>query len=282
MKLYNRKNGKMMTELEYGQKKLEFLYHTFWGRVLLKIVSMPFVSNLSRIYKKSSFSKKSIEAFVKKYSVEVAEDELSRFKSFNDFFIRKRKVSFCNDPKALTAIADSKLSFYNISPTLRLNIKNSSYSIEEILDDDYLAKRFANGCCLIFRLAVDDIHHYFYFDDGKVISQKKIEGQLHTIRPISEKYNVFSRNKREVTVLDTKNFGVAVQIEVGALLVGRIVNAQISEFKRGTEKGYFEFGGSTIILLLEKTPQMDEDIIKANSEGIETCVIAGERIGRMC
>ena len=40
-------------------------------------------------------------------------------------------------------------------------------------------------------------------------------------------------------------------MEVGAMMVGRITNheAEPGYVTRGEEKGYFEFGGSTIILL---------------------------------
>ena len=55
-------------------------------------------------------------------------------------------------------------------------------------------------------------------------------------------------------MIDSDGFGRAVQMEVGAMLVGRIVNDTPSESRvvRGMEKGHFEYGGSTIILLLSK------------------------------
>jgi len=281
MMLYDRKSGSVIPELESGKKGLEFLYNTTLGRMILKIATMPFISNLSRAYYGSVLSKHSIKGFVKKNSIDITDEEISEFKTFNEFFTRRRQVPFCNEESVLCAVADSKLSYYDISPELRINVKKSNYSVAEILDDEKMAQRFSGGCCMVFRLAVDDMHHYFFFDKGNVISQKKIKGELHTVRPISEKYNVFTRNKREVTVMETKNFGLAAYVEVGALMVGRIVNAPIGEFERGTEKGYFEFGGSTVIVLLEKKPQFDSDIQKANAEGIETKVVAGERIGQI-
>jgi phosphatidylserine decarboxylase len=51
--------------------------------------------------------------------------------------------------------------------------------------------------------------------------------------------------------------------------------------KRGSEKGYFRFGGSTLILFAEKDRvRMDEDLLLHSQDGIETRVLFGESIGR--
>ena len=66
------------------------------------------------------------------------------------------------------------------------------------------------------------------------------------------------------------------------MLVGRILNLHgEGAFRRGEEKGRFEFGGSTIVLLFEKDSIIpDEDILKNSAEGIETVVKYGEKIGK--
>ena len=51
----------------------------------------------------------------------------------------------------------------------------------------------------------------------------------------------------------------------------------------GEEKGKFEFGGSTIVMLFGKdTICPDEDILRNSAEGIETVVKYGEKIGKAC
>ena len=108
----------------------------------------------------------------------------------------------------------------------------------------------------------------------------KIKGELHTVRPISEKYKVFSRNCREVSVIEYDNLGKCIQVEVGALLVGKIANNDKREFIKGEEKGYFEFGGSTIVLLLkENSVVIDKDIMEQMNKGREIQVCIGEEIG---
>ena len=69
---------------------------------------------------------------------------------------------------------------------------------------------------------------------------------------------------------------------MGALFVGKIVqvNKNAHSFKRGEEKGWFEFGGSTIIQLFKKDCILpDQDLIEHSSNKIETLVKMGEKTG---
>ncbi|MDV3202491.1 MAG: phosphatidylserine decarboxylase [Candidatus Phytoplasma stylosanthis] len=120
-------------------------------------------------------------------------------------------------------------------------------------------------------------------DDG--IQKKEnicfIKGKFHTINPIAFKYfNVFYENSREYNILHTINFGKLIQMEIGALLVSKINNHPIISFKKGQEKGYFSFGGSTIVLLLKKNVVFLENFILENSKkNIETKINLGDKIG---
>ena len=105
---------------------------------------------------------------------------------------------------------------------------------------------------------------------------------LHTVNPIAlERYNIYKQNSREFTVLHTENFGDVVQVEIGAMMVGRICNHQeTGSFRRGQEKGMFEFGGSTVVLLFEKDKIcLNDDILRNSASGIETVVKFGSSIG---
>jgi phosphatidylserine decarboxylase len=279
---YNRKTRQVEEDVDYKSTSLNFLYKTLPGRFILwSVVARPWFSNLVSKYQKSKLSKKDIVPFIEKYKVfENKEYVKNTYNSFNEFFTRK-KMLVCDELDEMVFIspADSKMQFFEITDDLVLNIKHSKYKIEDILQNPLAAEDFRGGTCIVFRLSVDDYHRYHFIDNGEVIAHKKIPGELHTVRPISEKYNVFTRNAREVTVMRTTNFGIVAQIEVGALLVGKIVNADKKAFSRFDEKGYFEFGGSTIVLLLNKKIKFDEDIMNANIQGLETKVYAGERIG---
>ena len=195
------------------------------------------------------------------------------------------------DPKALISPCDGLLSAYKITDGLVVPVKQSRYSIADLIGSEALARQFEGGYCLVFRLCVDNYHRYVFFDSGDAYRPQRIEGRLHTVRPIAlRELPVFTENSREVTVLHTANWGVAAQIEVGALMVGKIDNYPLdyaldmsgrekAHVKKGAEKGRFLFGGSTIILLLQKDLSDGlSEALRATSEGIETPVKLGQRI----
>lgn len=281
--IYNREK-----DLYYSEKNrlaLKFFYKTIPGRILLKLAITKPVSKIGGLYMDSPLSKFSIKRFIRKNNIDMTDYKEVKYKSFNQFFIREIKATkrpITKDYKNLIAPADSRLTAYKIDDDTRLNVKNSVYTVEEILKDKKLAKEYKNGYCLVFRLAVDDYHHYHFIDDGKVLGNKKIKGVLHTVSPITHKKDkVFSENNREYSILETENFGQVVQVEVGALMVGKIKNKKKPEFKRGEEKGYFCFGGSTIIMLFkENTIKLDEDILSNSEKHIETKIKLGEKVGR--
>lgn len=263
-----------------GQK---FLYRTFLGRCVLKILVLPFVSRLAGKYKNGKASARGIKKFVKKNGIDTSQYEEREFKSFNDFFTRKikdgaRPIDF--NPSHLVAPCDGKLSVYTIGEKGEYAIKNSVYKLKDLIGEEN-ADDFKNGTLLIFRLAVDDFHRYSFFDGGRAEATVKIKGVFHTVNPIAtEKYKVYSQNSREYTLLHTDNFGDVVYAEIGAMMVGKIVNHGKREFSRGEEKGYFEFGGSTVVVVLKKgAANIDADILKNNDNNCETKVRLGERIG---
>ena len=181
----------------------------------------------------------------------------------------KRKIS-----DGLISVSDSKLSVYKLDNNSSFKIKNSIYTVKELIKED---KKYKYA--LVFRLCVDNYHHYIFPDDGKVVSTKKIKGILHTVNPIAfKKYKVFHENTREITFLKCDNLGDICYIEVGALNVGKIVNEPINEFKKGEEKGHFEFGGSTIILLINKDIKINKKILDNTQKDIETIVKLGQNI----
>lgn len=279
MKIYDRARGVYAEEKEYGGKKLDFLYGTLFGRILLKLVfSRRYYSHINAVFMKSRYSVKKIKPFIDEYGIDISRCEKKEFESFDDFFTRKRRYGGCTDESCLIACADARLSVYEITENLTLKIKNSVYTLDELVDGRLDLSAYGGGVCLVYRLAVEDYHRYVFFDDGVIGGSFEIEGALHTVRPISEKYRVFSRNHRVCTLLETEHFGDTVQIEVGALQVGKISNYPVSVFKRLDEKGFFSYGGSTIIQLFKKgAAVIDGDICKRDCE---TLVEIGESIGR--
>jgi phosphatidylserine decarboxylase len=279
------RSGEVIVTNQAQNSFLKLLYGTVPGRLLLKPLTAPIVSAAAGKFMDSPLSKPLIKRFIKSSGIDTSQFVMEGFRSYNDFFTRKvrdgmRPVDM--QPEHLISPCDSKLTAYRIDSRSIFRIKDSRYRVADLLGDKELARRFVGGDCLVFRLEVDDYHRYCYIDNCTKTGNTFIKGELHTVNPIAlEKYNIYKRNCREFTLLSTENFGTAAQIEVGAMMVGRICNHHCEgSFRRGEEKGMFQFGGSTVVLLFEKDRiVLDDDIIRNSSEGAETVVKYGERIG---
>ena len=285
MKYISRQRNSDVDIVSKSPWTLDFLYSNAITRILLKpFITKPF-SNLVALYMNSGLSKHRIKKFIDKNDINIYEYDDKNYTSYNDFFTRKvistkRPINARSD--ILISPCDSKLLAYKITDDLCLNIKNSYYSINTIIDNDIIDE-YRDGLALVFRLSTDNYHRYCYIDNGSKGKNNHIKGVYHTVQPISLKhYNFYKTNSREWTILNTSNFGKVIQIEIGALCIGRIKNNHETYiFKKGEEKGYFEFGGSTIVLLFKKnTIKLDDDIVNNSQENIETIVKYGQRIGK--
>ena len=274
MKYYDLKND--IFKEEHPNNALNFLYNTILGRFILKIATTKLVANIYALYMNSKFSKRKIKKFIQINHINMDDYIEKEYKSFNDFFMREIRLDKRPIEKDLFAVCDSKLSIYKIDENSKFNIKNSIYTVEELIGENRTYKY-----ALVFRLCVDDYHHYVFPDDGIVLRKKYIDGILHTVQPIAlKKYKVFHENSREVTFLQCDNLGDVCYIEVGALMIGKIVNLDKKEFKRGEEKGHFEFGGSTVIMLINKEIDFNPKILENSKNDVETIVKLGQCIGK--
>lgn len=275
-------NGNSIIE-EKESVILKFLYNTIIGRMILKIIVQPVISRGIGKILNTRLSNFMTQHYIKKYNIDLDIYETKKFKSFNDFFTRKiKRIEKSCNVSDFIATAESKVMYYEIDNELIVNVKKTKYSIEELIKDKNIYSEYKGGICLIYRLTPNNYHRYIFFDDGKVLDKKTINGKLHTVSPIVyDKYKVFTENTRVVNKLKTKEFGEIIQIEVGALCVGKIKNYENKEFKKYEEKGFFEFGGSTIIQIIKKDiVEIDERIIRNSSNNIETRVKIGEKIGK--
>ncbi len=263
---------------------LKFLYDTIPGRMILKLLIHPNVSKIMGRFCDSKFSKCMIPCFVRKNHICMKEVQNVPYESFNQFFCRRLKEharSIDDAPDAFVAPCDGLLSTYTIQEETVIPVKASYFRISDLLRSKKLASEYEGGTCLVFRLCVNHYHRYIYLDNGCKSRNIFIPGVLHTVRPIAlRKVPVFVENSREYTVLATEHFGKVVQMEVGAMLVGRICNLQESaSFSKGQEKGYFEYGGSTIILLVKQgQAEFSKTYFDATRRGQEIPVRLGQRL----
>ncbi len=261
-----------------------FLYSNPFGKLVRPLLTARWVSRLAGIFLDSPLSKPRIKAFIKKHGIAMGDYLPEDYRSFNAFFTRRIRPElrpFDFHPAALCSPCDGAVTVFPVTGEGTFCVKGFDYTVETLLRDPALAEKYLGGLCIVFRLTVNDYHRYHFFDGGTGGERKFIRGKLHTVQPAAlEKKKVFAENCREYTVLHTENFGDVTQVEVGAMFVGRIVNEEKQSFCRGEEKGCFEFGGSTVILLFEKDRAvLDAEFFSNTAAGKETCVKCGEKIG---
>lgn len=269
-----------------GAGSLRFLYNIAVGRILLRPLICKPISSIAGWFMDRRVSAWFVKGFIKSNSIDMSDYEERKFRSFNDFFTRglkdgARPVSVGEDD--FVSPSDARLSVYDITPERYFTVKGVDYTIADLLDNKELAEKYDGGKCLIFRLAVDNYHRYGWCSDGKAEKTVHIKGKYHTVQPIAmRRYPIFRENVREYTVVKTEKFGTIIQMEVGALMVGRIVNNETNGCvaEKGKEKGKFEFGGSTVIVLLQKDKvNLDDEFIQNTANDLETNVKYGEKIG---
>lgn len=269
-----------------NDSSVRFLYGSLFGRIFLKLIQKLHADRLIVRYLRSAWSRPYMIMYSVQHNIALTPEERQRFRSFRDFFARKRMVTTIDlNPAHLISPCDGWLSIYPITSRNSFSIKGSFYRVGDLLEDLTLAKNYEGGICMVFRLCASDCHHYNYFDDGYQGRNHYIEGQLHSVQPIAlETCPVFTLNRRSWCLLATENFGPVVQTEIGALIVGGIVNCEGNcRFYRGKEKGHFELAGSTIVLLFEpgRIQPLPELTARLETEG-EIRVTQGMWIASRC
>lgn len=261
-------------------------YSTIPGRLVLKLVSLPEIASLIRKFLSTKYSCHLIGTYNNFFKIKEKEYIAQEYNSFNDYFTRRIKSSFrpmAMDDHILVSPCDGKLLAYKITSQSRFTVKKAEYSLKDLLKDEKLAMRYIDGYCVIVRIALEDNHRYSYIDNGYKTSNRHINGRLYNVNTVVNNYKkVYWENSREYTLMRTENFGNVIQMEVGTLFIGLINNYhERGSFRKGEEKGRFEFGGSTIILLFENGKvEMDPDLLENTRHNFETLVKLGEQIGK--
>lgn len=279
------RKGNTVNKSSGQDQVLKLLYRNAIGRMLLRPLVTPVVSKIAGKFLSSGLSRVFIQPFIRKNGIDMSQFESIPYRSYNEFFSRKirsemRPIDM--NPQHFIAPSDSKLTVLSITPDCTFYLKHTEYTLAALLRDRELAKKYAGGYGLVFRLTVDDYHRYCYVDNGEKEENIHIPGVLHTVNPIAnDHYPIYKENSREYSILHSETFGDILMMEVGALLVGKIVNHHgKTNVNRGQEKGYFQFGGSTVVLLIQPDKVIiDNDILSNSKNNIETIVRMGEKIG---
>lgn len=267
-----------------------------------KINKLIKLNKLNNLYKKISvlqgrkFNKtnsiKYIPKYIKLYNININEIEknINEYKTFNEFFSRglkleSRPIYQISNPNISICCADSRLMvFDNIDDAKKLWIKGNEFSIKKLLNnDENLYSNYENGSLCIFRLAPQDYHRWHLPTEGVLLNHKLIDGSLYSVNPLFvNNLNVLTENKRIIAELQSIKFGKIIIIAIGTIFIGsiKILLENGHFYEKGQVHGYFEFGGSTIILLFQPNKiKFNNDLIYNSNNLIETLVKAGMSLG---
>lgn len=230
-----------------------------------------------------------IQGFVDQLSIDMSESRkaIDEFTSFNDFFYRELLPEARPIEEGFISPGDGRLlAFEQVSEVHEFFVKGRQFTLPEFLGDQDLADNYQNASLLILRLAPNDYHRFHFPWAGTPSVIKKIKGSYYSVSPYALARNftrVFCENKRELCFLQTKEKGEVLLIPIGATMVGGIVETYVpeKEVEKGAEMGYFKFGGSTVVVLVDSDKvQIDPDILENTRNKMETYVKMGEQIAR--
>ncbi|MFA5075000.1 MAG: archaetidylserine decarboxylase [Candidatus Babeliales bacterium] len=286
---YYNLDDKIVCEKIEAENFLKFIYKNFFGNLLRFFINKKFFSRVCAVYQNSAYSKRKIKNFINKHNIDMSQfqEPEGGYKSFNDFFIRKLKDNARNidyNFNTIVSPADSKLFVIpDISKNTEFFVKNKKFNLAKFFEDKNLAQEYQNGILLIFRLAPYDYHRFHFPVDCVPSEAKNIHGLYDSVNPIVYRAGIqpLESNERILSFLKTDKFTDIIFVSVGAMLVGKIVLTYTPNlsYKKGTEMGYFEFGGSTIVLAFKKdTIKVKDKFLKNSAFLLETEVLMGQAI----
>ena len=288
----NRATGRLVAEPVYAGGFLRWSYNTALGWFATDLIfSRRFLTRLYGWFHKLPWSRRRIRPFVERYDIDMTESRLAieDFASFNDFFVReidlaRRPVD--PDPAACVSPIDGRLVAYQeIDAGRRFKVKRRTFDLARLLGDPSLAKKYDGGSMIVSRIYLPDYHHVHFPDSGTPGEARPIKGKYWAVSPHSRRWSIpfYAENHRVLTRFDSEHFGPIVIVEIGAFTVGSIQQRYSPDtpVAKGGHKGFFELGGSTVVVLFEKGRiRLDNDLCANTDAGLETFVQMGEPIGR--
>lgn len=284
----DRRTGRTETETVMGDGALRFAYETLLGRTLWPVLfgSGLVSAILGRRYD-SPCSRKDVRALaaIPGCRADEAEKPLEEYSCFNEFFTRRLKPGARPIGDGVTSPADGRLMLYlDADADSPFPLKGATRSLREVFGvgcatADVPAGRFDVA---VFRLAPVDYHRFHFPCDCRIEEDVRVvPGKYHSVNPIAIMRcpDVYAGNERQIAQCEAE-FGRFWLVDVGAFGVGTIVQTFSGrEHAKGDEKGYFKFGGSTVVMVTRAGAlEYDRDLVDNSARGIETRVLCRERI----
>ena len=290
IRYFNRHTGAIETEEVYGESFLRWTYGHPLGAISLNaFVKRPFFSAWYGRRMSTAKSAARVAPFIVKYGLNPADfaDASGSFRSFNEFFYRKLKPAARPvdlDETSVVFPADGRhLGFQRASEIGGVFVKGQKFDLTELLGDENLAAKYADGTLILSRLCPVDYHRFHFPVAGTPGETRLIDGPLFSVSPIAlrKRLSYLWTNKRTITPLQTENFGTVLLLEIGATCVGTIRQTfnPGHPVEKGAEKGYFAFGGSSTITIFEPgVVKLEHDLADHSSRQTELYAKVGTRM----
>jgi phosphatidylserine decarboxylase len=286
---YRRGSAAKEEEIILGGGLMRWAYQNRVGKSLSGFLfNHTWPSRLAGWFANTRTSRRQITPVIRDLGIDASEfaDTAESFPTFNAFFSRHLKPGarpFAPAPEEIAAPADGRVL---VHPRLRkeavIPVKGKPFTADALLGRP--AAEYYDGSLAIVRLCPADYHRFHFPCDSRIIEQQRIKGRYHSVNQavLALGIDVFGENERQVAILENDLLGQFAYVEVGAFGVGGIVQTYAGpSVRKGSEKGYFQYGGSTIVLLFQPGRiQFAEDLAAHSAEGYETFLKAGEVLAK--
>lgn len=285
IQVVDRDNGRVFDEVILGEKWIRWAYQDAGSSLIERLLfRSSLISRMFGLWYDSPLSRGKINAVIDELSIDMAEAvrPADDYTSFNDFFARHLRPEarpYSDDPSEIVAPADGRvLVFPKLDKDVFVPVKGHPMSITSMLPG--LSEQFLGGALAIVRLCPADYHRYHFPASGQIETTQELAGALHSVNPIAlgAGPDVFGENKRCNTLIKNDKIGTYCFSEIGAFGVGSIINTISSgAVRKMQEKGYFKFGGSTVVVVFQPGQvTFSPDLVENSAKGLETLVKVGQ------
>jgi phosphatidylserine decarboxylase len=238
-------------------------------------------------------------------------EDSSRWKSFNDFFARylkspdQRLIAAPGDPSVVASPADSKPQGIwkidkrsNIIHRKGVTVKSNTFKSIPVLigEDSAYTEAFANGTLTHTFLDVNDYHRYHFPMDGtirevRIIKSDDAVGGIISWDAEAKRYLLDSNTPgwqnietRGCVIIENDQYGLVALLPIGMSQVSSVNFEETvkvgNKVKKGDMLGFFLFGGSDIVILLQKGVDFALTVPK-DGKGDYQHVLMGQEYGKL-
>lgn len=274
---------------------------------LTPLSTLTYLSSKLTDAKMGGFTQWLIKKFADTYHIDLNECEqsdLSKYETFNDFFIRKlkpeaRPIAPVSECIGISPVDGTVGQADDIKAGRLIQAKGIDYSLAALVGNRQEdISLFDGGRFACIYLSPANYHRIHMPLNGKLLRTIHIPGRHFPVgkRNVSYMDDLFTKNERLVCIFETERGPLAV-IMVGAALVGSIGTVwdgtvvrrsgiEVKDYtdrdlhyQRGDEIGHFKFGSTVITLFPKSLGDLDDALVPSYVIKMGQKLIANPKLG---